>query len=285
MAETAIIRARRGTQMPGLNKELSVSGHTVIVEVDDEVISQGDRVDGTLTLIPQGERELGVLEIRMREYSRQVEEGEDTLTTRTRARTHERVTLTEFESRTIVRKHQFSVQLEQARCYPFSLKLPMNCRPSTPAGGWQLSVSMSNDNGLYPDTDMVRLNVSLGEEMQALLDTFVDLKFVEDPARRSWDSRSLVTQIWLDPPKVLEGELDGVALELTQGEAGTVEGNVTFDLQEKSVADYLKSLVAQDLIRRELSDVPELFLEGGHRNAEGLSKMLGDMLNGVLTGR
>jgi hypothetical protein len=271
--------------MPGLKKELSVSGHTVIVEVDDEVISQGDRVQGTLTVIPQGERELGDLDIRMREYHRQVEDAEDTLTTRTRTRTHEQVTLVEFESRTIVRKHQFSVQLEQARCYSFSLKLPRNCRPSTAAGGWQLSVSMPNESGLYPDTDMVRLNVSLGEEMQAILDTFVGLKFVEDPSRRSWDSRSLVTQIWLNPPKVLAGELDGVALELRQGDAGTVEGSLIFDLQEKSVADYLKSLVQQDLVRRELSDVPQLFLEGGHRNAEGLSKMLGDMLNGVLTGR
>ncbi len=282
-----MIAARREKSMAAAPNELSVSGHTVLVEFEDEVISQGDRIQGTLTVIPQGERKLGDLEIRMREYFRQVEDGEDSLTTRTRARTHERKTLTEFETRTIVRKHQFSVQLEQARCYPFSLKLPRNCRPTTAGGGWQLSVSMPNDGGLYPDTDMLRLNVSLGEEMQAVLDTFVGrMKFVEEAARRSWDSRTLVTHLWLTPPKVLEGELDGLALELRQGDAGTVEGTLVFDLQEKSVADYLKSLVQQDLIRRELShDMPQLFLEDGHRNDAGLATTLGDMLNDVLTGR
>jgi hypothetical protein len=273
--------------MAALKQELTVSGHVVVLEFDDEVVSQGDRITGALTVIPQGERETGALEIRMQEYFRQVEDDEDTLTTRTRTRTHEKVVLTEFESRTVVRKHDFSVQLEQAQRYPFSLKLPKNCRPSTESGGWQLSVTMQNERGLYPDTDMVRFPVELGEEMQAILQTLVGrMKFVEDRERRNWDSWTKVTHLWLNPPTVLEAELDGLALELRQADKGSVEGTLVFDLQEKSLADYFRALSSQDLVRCDVSlGKSELFLENGQRNDEALSKALGGILSGVLAKR
>ena len=54
------------------------------------------------------------------------------------------------------------------------------------------------------------------------------------------------------PPEVLKSELDYMAFQISQAEDGSVEGDLIFNLQEKSIADYFKAIIGRDKIRKPL---------------------------------
>lgn len=274
--------------MAGQSRDLTISGHEVVLELDDEVISQGDVISGAVVVIPTGEREVGKVSIRLREHWRQVEPDErvDGLTTRARSRVHAKAKLKKFESSTIVRKRDFSVQLMQAQRCRFEFQLPRNARVSTDAAGWMLEVSLKGSPSVHPDVDLMKLDVRVAEEVQAVLDAWVErLKFTEDRARRRWEHQGLTTKVSLMPPKALAGEFDGVDLELRQGEGGAVEGRVIFDLEEKSVADYLRAAVGSDRISREIALSHEQVFVDGAVDLDGIAQVFRTLLAGVLAER
>ncbi len=61
--------------------------------------------------------------------------------------------------------------------------------------------------------------------------------------------KSSWTRFRLTPPDALKTEFDFLDLVMGQLEDGGVEGDVIFDLQEKSIMDYLKAMVGRDKVR------------------------------------
>ena len=80
-------------------------------------------------------------------------------------------------------------------------------------------------------------------------------------------------------------ELDHIDVELRQTPEG-VKGVLSFDLQEKSVLDYFKSLFNMDVVKKDLTlSRQELVIEGGEANVEAISQALSKLMKEVLADR
>ena len=268
----------------GLKRELHVSGYDVTLEVDDEVLTQGDTVRGRVTVAAG--RDPGVVTVRMQEFWPRTEGADGgALTTRTSRRTVQEEVLTTFSPTRIVRRYATAFQVEEGRVYPFEVQLPRNARLSTPRAGWQLVVSIVTEHAAYPQAERVRLNVGLAEEVEAVLDVWVSrLKFAEESERRRWCSERVSTTFRLLPPKVLEPALDAVVLELQQDDAGGVLGAITFDRAERGVADYFKALLDRDKVTRKVAlSSQELYGRDLAFRDDDVARAFGNLLNEIVT--
>lgn len=271
----------------GLKREFAIGGAEVLLELDEQVYSQGDRITGSVSVIPPDgqEGELPHPIVELNEYWTRTEDDDEasSLTTRTQVSSRDKVLLEEFSKKTVVRRKSFSVQLETARCYRFALRLPKNCRPSTETTGWNVVVHLEAKPPAHPTSGRLRLGVDLGEELQAVLEAFTTrLRFREDPAQRRWDAASVTARFRLLPPKPLEAELDHIDLELLQSAAG-VKGTISFDLQEKSILDYFKSLFEMDIVKQDFAlERGELVTPEGTTNLDSVTRALSERLQEVL---
>lgn len=269
----------------GLKREFNVSGFDVTVEVDDEVLTQGDTISGTVTVGCSGSEPFNALTLRLQEFWPKTEAPEGgSLTTRTARRTASELTLTTFSKTRVVRRFATSFQVDDARAYPFEVELPRNARISTERAGWRLAVGIDCLQPAYPQVERVRLTVGPAEEVDAIREVFVDrLKFVEEVERRRWSPERVTTTFWLKPPKVLEPALDAVILELQQDDQGGVIGTITFDRAEQGIADYFKALLGQDKVTREVGlDAAELYDEEDGFRMDDLTRAFGNLLNRVI---
>jgi len=191
-------------------------------------------------------------------------------------RTHDEVSLVgafDFEPRS---EHRF----------PFEVQLPRNRRISTANTniGWYLAITMDIPMAIDP-VKGVLLKVQPAKKFLAIIGVCEEsLKF--QAKSRYWDSRSSRTYFHLLPLKALRFELDYLDVGMVQEEDGGVDGELIFNLREKSIADYFNAFMKKDLITRHFSLASsQIFTQNGDVNNGEIAKVIGSVLNEVMEQR
>ena len=84
------------------------------------------------------------------------------------------------------------------------------------------------------------------------------------------------------PPQALKNELDCMDLSLFQNGA-TTDCTITFDLQEKSVADYFKMVTFQDKVQKEISfSSEEIFDDEGNAKTAVIAQKIAKEMQQVI---
>ena len=261
--------------LDSIKHTFNISGADVRIEVEDDLYSQGDRIKGQVHITGGEYAQAGdKVTLWLKEFWTETRHNGKNTTTVTVYRTHATIALCGV----------FSFPAGSRQVFPFEAQLPRNARLSTKSTGWQLAVELDVPGGLDPRGGC-NLNVHPSEELLAVVEGIEHgLRFREDTARRHWSRDDASTYFRFAPPKVLEAELDYMAIELRQVEHG-VGGVLIFDLQEKSLADYFKCVVNMDKERRDFSlTFGELF-EGGQVNTARIAQSLGEIMQAVIKAR
>ncbi len=233
----------------GLEKRLLLADAEVVLAFDDAVYSQGDRVRGSVTVLPHDVSEAKEirLHVGLREVWRATEDDEETgaLTTRSQGKTRVEAALTGGEEKTVVRRQASGVSFSPARCYRFALPLQHNSRFTTDEGGWQFVVRQEEARAA-PDFARVDLAVQPAEEFLAIAAAMTrGLRFRELVTERRWDESTVASVFRFSPPPVLAERIDTFELELLQSE-GAIRGNMVVELEERSLGSYFKSFFGLD---------------------------------------
>ena len=260
--------------LEGLKRTFNVAGSKITVVLEDEIYSQFDLIRGEVVVTaPEYELAANAINLELKEFWTETRSTGKTTTTVTVYKTHVEVALQgaiDFEPGS---QHRFS----------FEVGLPKNCRISTSHAGWRLVVTMDIPNAMDP-TEGVVLEVQPAEEFLAIIEVCEEnLRFQERQKSRRWNHDSSRTYFRLLPPEMLKSELDYLAFEMSQAEDGSVEGDLIFNLQEKSIADYFKAIVGKDKIRRHFHLAPsQLFAQDGSVSSEDISLVIGRALKEVM---
>ncbi len=263
--------------LEGLKRTLNIAGSKIIVVTEDQIYSQGDSVRGEVEVIAPDYRLAGnSINLELKEFWTETRSTGKTTTTVTVHETHEKVA---FEG-------IFDYESESRHRFPFDVELPRNCRISTPHTGWCLTVSLEIPRAVDPSERIV-LEVQPAKEFLAIVEVCEEsLRFREKQKSRQWNTRSSKTYFRLLPPEAMESELDYLAFEMSQGEDGGVEGDLIFNLQEKSVADYVKAIVGKDKIKKRFHrSSSQLYSQDGRVNREGIAELLKGFMKEVIDQR
>lgn len=233
----------------GLAKHLLLADAEVVLTFDDAVHSQGDRIRGSVTVLPHDSDDPASIRIHvgLREVWRAHADDEETgsLTTRSQGKLRVEVALEGGEEKTVVQRRASGVSFCPSCCYRFSLPLPHNTRLTNDEGGWQL-VIRQEDARAAPDFARVDLPVEPAEEFLAISAALTrGLRFREIVTERRWDPSSVATVFRFNPPPVLAERIDGLELQLLHSE-GVVKGNMVVELEERSLGSYFKSFLGLD---------------------------------------
>ena len=263
--------------LEGLKQTLNIAGSKIIVVTEDQIYSQFDLIRGeVLVTAPEYKQPGNSIHLELTEFWTETRSTGKTTTTVTVYKTHAEVALQgifDFEPRS---QHRF----------PFEVKLPRNCRISTGDTGWCLAVSMEIPKAIDP-TERVVLEVQPAEEFLALIAVCEErLRFQERQKSRQWNARSSKTYLRLMPPEELKSALDYLAFEMAQADDGGVEGELIFNLQEKSMVDYFKAIIGKDKIRRPFRLASsQLYFQDGRVNSTALAVFIGGLLKEVIDQR
>ena len=265
--------------LESVKRTFNISGAEVMVVTEDEVYSQFDRVAGEV-MIKGGEHvQTGEsIKLELKEFWTEIVYN---------AATKSSTTVTKYETHAVVDLDgRFSIHPHSEQSYPFEVHLPMNCRVSTDDSGWCLVVTMDIPRAVDPK-GKVKLTVEPAEESRAVLQACeLTMRFKEDTRYRGWDRTTARTRFRMVPPDVLKRELDYLRLELSQKDDGSLEGVLVFDLQEKSIADYLKAIINRDQVTKPISlSHEQLFLPNGEANVKSITQVIGLSLEEVIRDR
>ncbi len=265
--------------LESVKRTLNIAGAEIGVLTEDEVYSQGDRVRGQMQITAGEYEQSGVaIVLRLVEYwtESQYNAATKSSTTVTRYKTHDTVTAA----------GAFTLAARDDRVFDFEVALPRNARISRSNSGWQLSVRLDVPGAIDP-TGNVILQVQPGEELLAVVEACeFGLRFEEDRARRSWHRTSGSTYFRLRPPKVLEAEFDYMAMQLLQCDEGGIEGTLTFDLQEKSIGDYFKSIFNRDKVRYSIAlDAETVLGPEGEAKVDAIVEVIGGVMRKIIESR
>lgn len=227
--------------LEGIKRTFNIRGSQISVVLEDDIYSQADLIKGEITITAPDYKQAGnAINLELKEFWTETRSTGKTTTTVTVHKTHVKVAL----------HGVFDFEAGSQHRFPFEADLPRNCRISTKHSGWCLAVSMDIPKALDP-TERVVLRVEPLEEFLAIMETCEEkLGFQERFNSRRWLKRTSETCFRLIPPEVLKSELDYMAFEISQAEDGSVEGNLIFNLQEKSIGDYFKAMIGRDKIRK-----------------------------------
>jgi len=136
-------------------------------------------------------------------------------------------------------------------------------------------------------TERVVLEVQPAAALLALIAACEEsLRFQERQKSRQWNARSSQIYFRLMPPEELTSEFDYLAFEMAQADDGSVEGELIFNLQEKSMVDYFKAIIGKDKIRRPFRLASsQLYFQDGRVNSTALAVFIGGLLKEVIDQR
>ena len=263
--------------LEGLKRTFNIAGSKIAVVLEDEIYSQFDLIRGEVVVTAPDYKLTGnAINLELKEFWTETRSTGTTTTTVTVHKTHVEVELygaIDFEPGS---QHRFS----------FEVGLPENCRISTSHTGWRLVVTMDIPNAIDP-TEGVVLEVQPAEEFLAIIEVCEEsLRFQEREKSRRWNSDSWRTYFRLLPPDMLKQELDYLAFEMSQAEDGSVEGDLIFNLQEKSMADYFKAILGKDKIRKHFHLASsQLYHQDGSVRSDDISLVVGRALKEVMIDR
>lgn len=262
-----------------LKHTFNINGAEIAVLLNDPPHSQYDAVSGDV-VIRGGElkqtAESVILELKEFWTETQYNAATKTTTTVTKYRSHATIGLA----------GRVSVEPGSELRLPFKTRLPLNCRVTQSGMGWQIWVSLDIPKAVDPKGH-VSLDVRPGEEFRPVIEACESsLKFNESGRHRKWNARTGVMSFRLIPPEVLKKELDFMQLNLRQTEDSGVEGEVVFDLQEKSIGDYFKAIVNLDKVTEPLRLTrDQLFLPDGDANTKAVSEVVGPLMVKTISDR
>ena len=258
----------------GLKRTLNIAGANITVATTAEVYSQSDPIRGEVVIVaPQYEQDGRAITLELKEFWTETRSTGKSTTTVTVYKTHVEVTL----------QKEFHFPPGSEHRFPFEVRLPLNSRVSIGKTGWCLAVTMEIPKARDPKGNVV-LNVQPAKEFLRIVEVCEEsMQFREEAKHRGWNRKSFTTYFRLLPPEVLKSELDYLALELLQNEKGGVDGQLIFNLQEKSFFDRLKAVVGKDKVRRPVHfDASELSLPDGQTNKGAIAKVIASELKAVI---
>ncbi len=223
----------------------NLAGTKITIVTERQEYCQGDIIRGTVYLRGgEVEQRADTLTLKLQEYWTENDTDDD-------GHTSERTVTNTVQSRKLA--WQLTIAPGSEQRYDFEMRLPINCRLSNSDEGWFLRVKLDVALALDPK-HYIEFQVRPAREFEAIVQTFErELRFMEQYRHRNWHERHLFTRFRLRPPGALAKELDYLRLRLRQDGRGGVVGDIQFDLQEKSVKDYFKALVAADDVSRPIS--------------------------------
>lgn len=263
--------------LESVKRTFNIAGCDVAVAVDEDVYSPMDRVTGNVSITGAKYEQKGdAIRFELKEFWTEVRSTGKTTTTVTVYKVHETVTLC----------GAFAIAPQSEHSYAFDVALPRNARISTRGTGWCLVVTLDIPKAKDP-VGVVKLNVEPAEEFLAIIEACdYPLGFKEDEKKRSWRPSTSATHFRLRPPRMLEPELDYLALDLLQGDAGGVSATLTFNLQEKSISDYFKALFRRDRVKKtvELTHA-QIWRRQDEANTEAIAETIGLAMQEVIDAR
>jgi hypothetical protein len=179
---------------------------------------------------------------------------------------------------------QESFMAGDRRSYPFSLRLPENCRLSTSSTGWRVKAAMDIP-GVIDPTCALRLNVTPAEAFRAVAAACI-ARFRLRESEKSWRwSKDGQTYFRMLPDDELRAEFDYIAFRLRQAKGG-VAGKVIFNLQEKCLKDYFKAMLMMDRVEKAIhlpGDV--LRRRDGTTDIDAIANVIDAMMRQIIKGR
>ena len=253
-----------------LKKTFNISGCEILIEPDRSVYHQGDFINCTFKITGSKEFEQIANEISISleeswQESRGSGDNQSTVTIR-----KERVT-------TVV-ENKIALKSDITNNYEFSAQLPQNCRlsDSSDSLGWCLVVKIDVPNARDP-VERLSVEVVPHREFLAIEHTLESaLKFEKKSTFFTSGERFI-------PPAALKNELDCIDLHCEQSGSYT-NCKLVFDLQEKSIADYFKTIVRLDKVKREINfSQSELLDENLKPKIDIITKKIATVIEEVLT--
>ncbi len=179
---------------------------------------------------------------------------------------------------------QESFMAGDRRAYPFSLRLPENCRLSTSSTGWRVKAAMDIP-GVIDPTCALRLNVTPAEVFR-MVAAACAARFRLREAEKSWRwSKDGQTSFRMLPDDELRAEFDHLDFRLRQAKGG-VAGKVIFNLQEKCFKDYLKAMLMMDRVEKVIHLPGDVLRRGdGTTDVDAITNGIDAMMREIIKGR
>lgn len=253
--------------LQGLKRTFNIAGSKIVISTEDQIYSQNDTIKGDIIITaPEYTQNGHSICLELKEFWTETRSNGKTTTTVTVYKTHEKVDL----------HGKFDFEPGTEHKYSFEVQLPRNCRVSTASTGWNLTVSLDIPMALDP-VESICLQIDPAEEFLAMVEACEEkLMFRENVKSRSWHPKTERTYLRLLPPEVLKSEIDYIALDIIQGEDGSVAGDIIFNVQEKSIIDYFKAIIGRDKIRKPFT------LTASQMNAQGESNEVAECVMSLM---
>ena len=215
-------------------KTFNLSGCEIAIDPDRSIYHQGDYIKCKISINGSSVYEQTADEITLiLEESWRTSDGESSTTHR-----HDRVTRVVDSNVVLKPGSTFN--------YEFEAQLPPNCilSDSSDSLGWCLVVKIDVPRAKDP-VERLSIEVIPHREFLAIQHTLINtLKFEKKDTFFTSGNRFI-------PPAALKSELDCIDLNFYQDGINT-KCELVFDLQEKSIADYFKTIVRLDKVKREI---------------------------------
>jgi len=250
-----------------LRKTFNISGCDIVIQPNQSEYHQGDPVSCEL-IITGGKYEQNVSEIivELQEIHTPKDNGSET-------ECYNTIDRKQLES-------NISLKPGETYKYRFSSTLPPNCRLSSSSGdtGWALFVKVDVPNALDPE-EQILLEVKPHREFFTIWQACeAELRFSHEKGTFG----SFHEKQRFVPPQALKSELDCMDLYLFQN-GDTTNCIISFDLQEKSVADYFKMITLQDKVEREISfSRRDIFDDEGRAQATVIAQKIAKEMQEVI---
>ncbi|MDB4459122.1 sporulation protein [bacterium] len=256
-------------------RTFNISGADITIVLDDANYSQDDDVSGEV-FIRGGELDQsgGTIKLELKEFWTEVRSDGKNTTTQTVYKTHE----------SIILATAFTIPPKSEQHFQFNTKLPLNSRISAAGTGWQIWVSLDISGAVDPK-GYLTFPVAPSEEIQAVLETCeTSLRFTESENHRRWSNTTNEAIFRMIPPEILKPELDYMRVQLVKTDDGGLQGQLVFDLQEKSITDYFKALFNKDKVTVPLLLThKQLLLSDGLPNTQAISEVIGTAMRKVIS--
>ena len=218
-----------------LKKTFNISGCDIVIEPDRSVYHQGDCINCSIRITGSQEYEQVAKEI-----SISLEESWEKGSGKNRRTIRKEITSEVVDNQTVLKS-------DVTKRYSFSAQLPQNCRLSDPSDslGWCIVVKLDVARAIDP-IERISVEVIPHREFLAIEHTLESaLKFEKKGSFFTSGERFVA-------PPALKNELDFIDLHCEQNGDET-NCKLVFDLQEKSIADYFKTIIRLDKVKSEIT--------------------------------
>ena len=263
--------------LESLKRTFNIGGCGIEIHLDRATWHQGEPIAGTVRLrggdfVQEAER----LRIVLVEF----------WTERRGSGKHARKVTVTNEADSAILACPCAVEAGTEREFAFSLVLPVDARLTQPdkSTGWRLRVELEVPGAIDPSSTL-ELRVEPAVALLELVRVWVQvLRWNEIPDKRRWDLSSRATCFRFSPPVALGDEFDHLDLACTPEPNGDWRASLAFDLQEKSLIDWLKAIIDLDKAERSVR-IPAAAVCGDAAASNAFATQLVVLMQGIVDER